>query len=128
MPKTNRELVKRMKEELSALREERSAADTRIKALENTLAAYNPSSKAPMSRRAGVGFDFRATAKEIFSASNNHPLRVREIIDLVVKKYPDVTRQQIKSKIVYAVRETANTLVKTVYGTYAFKDLPPYSK
>lgn len=116
--------LKELKDELKFLNEERSKIDAKIKANEAMINAYAPKRNTAESRRSAAQFDFRAVVREIFTSEGNEPLQMKEIVKRVREKHPELSEQQVKSKIVYAVRPGSNTLVKAEYGKYTFKDLP----
>lgn len=115
--------IKELKEELKALNEERAKVDAKIKANEAMIAAYAPKRVGSDNRQTALAFDFRSAARDIFEANGNTPIQAKEIIERIVLAHPELTKQQIKSKLVYAVRPAAKTLVKQGYGKYIHADL-----
>ncbi len=117
------DLLRKMREELRALEVDRKAMDKRIEGLRVALDAYNATSAKTGAR--AQDFDFRTVAKEIFTEAGNQPMRVKELVLQIHTKHPELTKQQIRTKIVYAVRPAAKALVKSEYGKYTFYGLTP---
>lgn len=117
--KTPKELVSDMKAELKQLLGNRAVIDKRIAGLQAALESFDAfPKKAEEQRKLASTFDFRAAARKIFENNGNQPLSPKEIVDRLLDNGAPLTRQQLKSKIVYWRRPDAKALAKSEYGKY----------
>lgn len=100
-----------VKQELRELKEQRDEIDRKIRGLEEWLGGKASGSVRNMA-------DIRPAVKDIFDANGNKPLQLKEIVEAVYKKHPEIDKDTIGKKMFNVIR---TVLEKEGYGKYRLK-------
>ena len=113
--------VSSIKEELANLREKKASIERKIQGLEHYLGVRKSNGKtaSPSGISVRGGVNIRPTVEDIFTNNNNEPVRVKNIVDMVAQKHPDVDRQVIERKLIHVKR---TILEQVEYGKYRLKE------
>lgn len=108
--------LKREKKELLV---QKRLIEDKLTAIDSAILAYSGNKKVELSGKR-IDFDFRGAAKAIFIERANNPLKMTDLLKMLLNKHPELTDKQVRSKFAYARK---NVLEKLSYGKYKFKDL-----
>lgn len=110
-----------IKQDLATLREKRAELDRKIQGHEHYLGLHKTSTKAAginaVSARGGV--DIRPAVKAIYGANSNQAIRVKDLVDMIVEKHPEMDKTIVGRKMVHVKR---TILKQEGYGMYRLKE------
>ncbi len=109
----------KVKEELAALREKKASIERKIKGLEQYLGIQGSLEKTnggSISARGGV--DIRPDVRALFETNGNELMRLKDIVEKVGEKHPEMERIVIERKMIHVKR---TILEQQGYGMYRLK-------
>lgn len=118
--------VTEIRQELTTLRHKKIELERKIQGLEHYLGQETEGGRVPATTGVSArgGTDIRPVVQTIFEANANAPLRVKEIVDRVATRLPDMARAIVEKKMVHVKRTLLSKGLE--YGTYRLKtDSPP---
>jgi len=112
-----------IKQDLATLKEKRAELDRKIQGLEHYLGLHKTSTIKvaginAVSARGGV--DIRPTVKAIYAENGNQAIRVKDLVDMIVGKHPEMDKTIVGRKMVHVKR---TILKQEGYGMYRLKEV-----